>query len=93
MKMYIDTANQGYVNMRERPAKSSAVVTRIPYMAQLDATPVDDMWSEVHYNNKKGYVMTEFLSKDKIITYSDLQAVRDKLSDTLRLINKILEQD
>lgn len=93
MKMYVNTINQGTVNMRSRPEKSSPVLMRVPYMTQLDAKPVDELWSKVVYKNKIGYVMTEFLSEDKVITYSDLQAVRDHISDTLRLINQILEQN
>ena len=73
MTVYVNTANKGTLNMREKPTKNSKVLLAIPYHTSLEAEYVDNTWSKVTYNGKTGYVMTEFLSSGKAITHSDLE--------------------
>ena len=90
MTVYVNTANKGTVNMRAEPSKSARVLARIPYKTSLEAEYVNNSWSKVEYNNKTGYVMTEFLSSGKSVTHSDLQLIYNKLKETLEIIEKVL---
>ena len=90
MTVYVNTANKGTVNMRAEPSKSARVLAQIPYKTSLEAEYVNNSWSKVEYNNKTGYVMTEFLSSGKSVTHSDLQLIYNKLKETLEIIEKVL---
>ena len=91
MTVYVNTADKGTLNMREKPEKAGKILERIPYKTQLEAEYVDSTWSKVGYNGKIGYVMTEFLSSGKAITKSDLEQIYNSLKDTLTIIEKILQ--
>lgn len=91
MTVYVNTADKGTLNMREKPEKASKILERIPYKTQLEAEYIDSTWSKVGYNGKIGYVMTEFLSSGKAITKSDLEQIYNSLKDTLTIIEKILQ--
>lgn len=91
MTVYVNTANKGTVNMRAEPSKSARVLAQIPYKTSLEAEYVNNSWSKVEYNNKTGYVMTEFLSSGKSVTHSDLQQIYDSLKETLAIIEKVLK--
>lgn len=91
MTVYVNTADKGTLNMRERPEKAGKILERIPYKTQLEAEYIDSTWSKVGYNGKIGYVMTEFLSSGKAITKSDLEQIYNSLKDTLTVIEKILQ--
>ena len=92
MTVYVNTANKGTVNLREKPEKTSKVLAQIPYHTTLEVEYVDSTWSKTVYNGKTGYVMTEFLSSGKAITKSDLQAIYDSLQSTLDLVKKIINK-
>ena len=91
MTVYVNTANKGTVNLREKPEKSGKLLAQIPYRTSLEAEYYNSTWSKVTYNGKTGYVMTEFLSNGKPITKSDLQQVYNSLKQTLETIEKILK--
>ncbi len=90
MTVYVNTANKGTVNMRAEPSKSAKVLAQIPYKTTLEAEYVNNLWSKVKFNDKSGYVMTEFLSSGKAVTHSDLQQIYNSLKDTLNMIEKVL---
>ena len=91
MTVYVNTANKGTVNLREKPEKSGKLLAQIPYRTSLEAEYYNSTWSKVTYKGKTGYVMTEFLSNGKPITKSDLQQVYNSLKQTLETIEKILK--
>ena len=91
MTVYVNTANKGSVNLREKPEKTCRVLAQIPYNTKLEVEYVDSTWSKAAYNGKTGYVMTEFLSSGKAITKSDLQEIYNSLKSTLATIEKILK--
>lgn len=90
MTVYVKTANKGTLNLRVKP--NGTILAQIPYGTKLEAESEGE-WSKVTYNNKVGYVKSEFLStsKEKTITKNDLQQVYDSLSQTLKTIEKILK--
>lgn len=90
MTVYVNTANKGTVNMRAEPSKSAKVLAQIPYKTTLEAEYVNNLWSKVKYNNKEGYVMTEFLSSGKAVTHADLRQIYDSLKEALDMIEKVM---
>lgn len=88
MIVYVNTPNNGTVNMRAEPNRSARILARIPYLTKLDATIVDSTWYQVSYNGKSGYVMSEFLTSDNT---NNLQEIYDSLKATLALIEKALK--
>ena len=90
MTVYVNTANKGTVNMRAEPSKSAKVLAQIPYKTTLEAEYVNSLWSKVSYNNKVGYVMTEFLSNGKAVTHADLQQIYNSLKEALNMIEKVM---
>ena len=77
--------------MRAEPRKTAKILAQIPYKTQLEVEYVDSTWSKTIYNNKTGYIMTEYLSSGKSITKSDLQQIYDSLKSTLSTIENILK--
>lgn len=77
--------------MRAEPRKTAKILAQIPYKTQLEVEYVDSTWSKTTYNNKTGYIMTEYLSSGKSITKSDLQQIYDSLKSTLLTIENILK--
>ena len=91
MTVYVNTANKGSLNLREKPIKSSRILAQIPNHTTLEAEYYDSTWSVVTYKGYSGYVMTEHLSSGKPITKSDLQQIYNSLKQTLETIEKILK--
>ena len=77
--------------MRAEPRKTARILAQIPHKTQLEVEYVDSTWSKTTYNNKTGYIMTEYLSSGKSITKSDLQQIYDSLKSTLSTIENILK--
>lgn len=88
MTVYVKTANKGTLNLRAKP--NGNVLAQIPYGTKLEAESEGE-WSKVTYNGKIGYVKSEFLSKDKIITRDDLKKIYDDLQQALKTIENILK--
>ena len=91
MTAYVNTNDKGKLNMREKPEKTSKVLAQIPYKTSLEVEYYNSVWSKVIYNDKTGYVMTEYLSIGKSITKADLQQIYDSLKSTLATIENILK--
>ncbi len=49
------------VNMREQPDKTAKKITVLPLGAKVQVISEDNGWTEVIYNDKTGYVSSEFL--------------------------------
>lgn len=49
------------VNMRSKPSKSASVVERVPIGATVNVLEKGSDWCRIKYNDKTGYMMTEFL--------------------------------
>ena len=78
MTVYVNTADKKTLNLRAEP--NGRVLAQIPNGTKLEAQSEGE-WSKVSYNDKIGYVKTEFLSisQDKIITKNDLKKIYDSL--------------
>ena len=90
MTVYVNTADKKTLNLRAEP--NGRVLAQIPNGTKLEAQSEGE-WSKVSYNDKIGYVKTEFLSisQDKIITKNDLKKIYDSLQQTLKTIEQILK--
>lgn len=92
MKTFVNTANKGTLNMRAEPSSNAKVLARIPYGTELEVKQTTSEWSQTIYDGKTGYVMNKFLEdKAKIITKDDLKRVYDSLSQSLKLIEKLIK--
>lgn len=92
MKMYVNTANKGTLNLRANPSSSALVLVKIPYGIALEVETVNEDWSKTTYNEKTGYVMNQFLSSStNSVNKSDLQRVYDSLKSTLQTIENVLK--
>lgn len=59
---YVDHPDGTYVNMRNAPSKSTgAVIVRVPHGAKVTVLTPGSTWSQIKYNGKTGYMMTQFL--------------------------------
>lgn len=52
---------RGNLNLRKSPLSSSQVINRIPNNSIIQVENESPTWCKVLYNNKKGFVMSEFL--------------------------------
>ena len=91
MKTFVNTPNQGTLNMRAEPSSAAKVLAQIPNGTQLEVQATTETWSEVTYNGNKGYVMNKYLGENKNISKTDLQKIYDSLKSTLATIEKILK--
>ena len=91
MKTFVNTPNQGTLNMRAEPSTTAKVLAQIPNGTQLEVQITTETWSEVTYNGNKGYVMNKYLGENKSISKADLQKIYDSLKSTLATIEKILK--
>ena len=92
MKTFVNTANKGTLNMRAEPSSNAKVLAQIPYGTELEVEQTTSEWSQTTYGGKTGYVMNKFLGdKTKIITKDDLKKVYDSLSQSLKLIEKLIK--
>lgn len=59
---YVDHPDRTYVNMRNAPSKSTgAVLVKVPHGAKVTVLVPGSTWSQIKYNGKTGYMMTQFL--------------------------------
>ena len=91
MKTFVNTPNQGTLNMRAEPSTTAKVLAQIPNGTKLEVGTITETWSEVTYNGIKGYVMNKYLGENKDISKADLQKIYDSLKSTLATIEKILK--
>jgi len=77
--------------MREKPSETAKVLAKIPYGTKLEVSTTTSNWSEVTYNNMKGYVMNKFLGESNSITKADLKRIYDSLQQALKTIESILK--
>ena len=68
MKTFVNTPNQGTLNMRAEPSSAAKVLAQIPNGTQLEVQATTETWSEVTYNGNKGYVMNKYLGENKNIS-------------------------
>lgn len=49
-------------NLRSRPDRAGAVVTRIPFGARIQAAPAENGWCSAMYDGMVGFVMADYVS-------------------------------
>lgn len=57
----VSTSNGGYLNLRAYASDSARVIDKIDNGTTMTLLAYGDVWSQVVYNGKTGYVMTRFL--------------------------------
>ena len=62
---YVTASNGDSVNMRAAASKNAIILTKVPIGAMVDVITENDDWCQIIYNGNTGYMMTEFLSKNK----------------------------
>lgn len=62
---WVDTAS-GSLNLREAPSQTAQILTTIPRYAQLEVHDAGNEWCYVSYRAYSGYVMTAYLSFDRL---------------------------
>ena len=61
---YVNHPSGTYVNLRNAPSKSTgAVLARVPHNTKIKVLVPGATWSQVEYNGKTGYMMSQFLKK------------------------------
>ena len=59
---YVVHPSGSYVNLRNAPSKSTgAVLARVPDGAKITVLTPGSTWSQIKYNGKTGYMMTQFI--------------------------------
>ena len=53
------------LNFRERPSKDGAIIQVLDRAEKVRCTGLGEEWSRIIYNEKEGFVSTQFLSKEK----------------------------
>lgn len=93
MKMKVQTANGGPLNLRASTSTSSSLLGTIPNNTTLEVTAVNASWYQTTYNGKTGYVMAKYLVSESSDTPNreKLQAIYDSLKEALNLIEKALQ--
>ena len=81
---------QGPLNMRKTASVKASVLEKIPKDTILAVIPVDSVWCQCTYNEKDGYVMSEYLSFLDLSQFSAL-SVNDSGQDVLQLKEKLQE--
>lgn len=79
---------QGPLNMRKTASAKASVLEKIPKDTILAVIPVDSVWCQCTYNEKEGYVMSEYLSFLDIAQFRAL-ALNDSGQDVLRLKERL----
>ena len=92
MKMRVQTANGGPLNLRASTSTSSSLLGTIPNNTTIDVTAVNASWYQTTYNGKTGFVMSKYLTSDSSSTPNreKLQAIYNSLKEILNLIEKAL---
>lgn len=87
------------VNFRATVNGKILTTVKVGTIVEVLSQP-NQWWSEVKYNNKVGYMMTEFLQKidagaqttpAAVNNSEDLKKIKAKLEEALEIINKILK--
>lgn len=80
--------------MRETPFKTGKLICTVPIGAKVTVlSQVDDDWSKIQYNNQVGYMMSQFLTNETTyVTKEELQKIYASLSETLKIINEVLNK-
>ena len=91
MKTFVNTPDKGRLNLRVAPSSSAKILAQIPNGTSLEVASTTGEWSEVTYNEIKGYVMNKFLGDSTNITKADLQQIYNSLKKALESIEKILK--
>lgn len=76
--------------MRETASSKADIIAKIPKDTILTVTPVDDVWCKCTYDDKEGYVMSEYLSFMDISQFRTL-SLNDSGQDVLDLKEKLKE--
>ena len=80
MIMYVNTPNQGSLNMRELPQTKCSILYKIPNGTAVEGETTGE-WTRVSYQGEVGDVMTKFLSTEvqprNVITTEDSRRVDD----------------
>ena len=72
-------------------------MARIPNGAKVEAEKVNDSWSKVTYNNKTGFVVSDYLTEitttitQSTVSKADLQRIYNDLKAALSTIESILK--
>lgn len=94
MTLYVNTPNQGTLNMREKPYTKSFILKKIPFGAAVEGELTEN-WSKITYLDETGYVMTQFLSTKKesssTVTKEELRRVQTELKNLVQMIDNILK--
>ena len=90
MKVFVKTKNFGTLNLRATP--NGKIIAQIPYGTELEVDNLDEEWVEVEYKGKKGFVMSEFLSRPSAITKEDIKRIYDGLKSALKTIEEVLNK-
>ena len=94
MTFYVNTPNQGSLNMREQPMTKCSILYRVPNGTAVEGESMGE-WTKISYSGETGYVMTKFLSTEvqpsNAITKEDLREVYDGLQAVLKTIENILK--
>jgi len=85
MKMYVNTSNNGALNLRDGPSFSNPTVAKIPNGTALEVEQINDDWGKTTYNNKVGYVSMKYLTPNEA-----LRKIYESLKETLKLIEEVL---
>lgn len=80
--------------MRETPSKTGLLICTVPIGTEVTVvSKVDDDWSKIQYNNQVGYMMSQFLTNETTyVTKAELQKIYNSLSETLKIINEVLNK-
>lgn len=93
MIVYVNTLNNGTLNLRQEASQSTPILAQIPNGTQLEVEQVNNEWGKTTYKEKVGYVMLRFLTnKSDNINKDDLKRIYNSLSETLKLIDEVLKK-
>ena len=53
------------LNVRATPSKNGKVIGKLHRRDRIDVTPYNEKWGEIEFEDKKGYVATEYLGTTK----------------------------
>ena len=94
MIMYVNTPNQGTLNLREKASTISKVLKKIPNGTKLECEDMGE-WMKAEYAGEIGYVLRSYLSDQSStsssVTKEDLQKVYNGLKEVLKTIENILK--
>lgn len=75
------------LNLREGKSKNAKIIAVIPAGSQVKVIDAEEDWYEVNYNEQKGFVYNEYLSKTKY-TWTDaiLRSYPDSASNPITIV-------